>query len=129
MVYAVDAFLDAGKTRSLFGVDYGCNPGNVSKAQAIIARDLADMQTSLVTARELAQAKNLIVHQIVLSETSTSGIGQELIHLSQMDLPLDEPLRATRKYQDITAAQVKAAFSKWIRPRGFVQVTSGPEPH
>lgn len=129
LVYAVDAFLDAGKTRSLFGVDYGCNPGNVSKAQAIIARDLADMQTSLVTARELAQAKNLIVHQIVLSETSTSGIGQELIHLSQMDLPLDEPLRATRKYQDITAAQVKAAFSKWIRPRGFVQVTSGPEPH
>ena len=128
LVYAVDAFLDVGKTRSIFGVYYGCNPRNVSKAHAIIARDLADMQTSQVTPEELAQAKNLIVHQILLGNTSTSGIAQELIHLSQMDLPLDEPLRATRKYQEITAAQVKAAFSKWVRPRGFVQVTSGPEP-
>jgi zinc protease len=128
LVYAVEAFLNIGKTRSSFGVEYGCNPGNVSKARSIIEQDLADMQANPVTPEELAQAKNLLVHQVLLSNTSTSGIALGLLHLSQMDLPLDEPTRAANKYQEITASQVRSAFSRWIRPAGFVQVTSGPEP-
>lgn len=129
LVYAVEAFLNIGKTRSSLGVDYGCNPQNVSKARSIIERDLADMQTNLVTPDELSQAKNLLVHQVLLSTTSTPGIALGLLHLSQMDLPLDEPVLAANKYQKITATQVRSAFSRWIRPGGFVQVTSGPEPH
>ncbi|HEX9079165.1 MAG TPA: pitrilysin family protein [Desulfuromonadaceae bacterium] len=128
LVYAVDAFLDIGKTRSTFGVFYGCNPQNVSKARAIIERDLADMGTNPVTPEELSQAKNLLVHQVLLANTSTTGIALGLLDLSQMDLPLDEPVRAANKYQKITAAQVTSAFSRWIRPAGFVQVTTGPEP-
>jgi zinc protease len=128
LVYAVEAFLNIGKTRSSFGVEYGCNPRNVSNARSIIEWDLADMQLNLVTPEELAQAKNLLVHQVLLSNTSTSGIALGLLHLSQMDLPLDEPARAANKYQEITAPQVRSAFSRWIRPEGFVQVTSGPEP-
>lgn len=128
LVYAVDAFLDAGKTRAVFGVYYGCDPRNVSKAHTIITRDLTDMQTIAVTPEELARAKNLLVHQILLANTSTSGTAMELLHLSQMDLPLDEPFRAARKFEEITALQVKGAFLKWIRPKDFVQVTSGPEP-
>jgi len=129
LVYAVEAFLDIGRTRSGFGVEYGCDPRNVSKARSLIGRDLTDMRTNLVTPDELSQAKNLLVHQVLLSSTSTSGIALELLHLAQMDLPLDEPVRAADRYQRITAAQVKAAFSRWIRPEGFVQVTSGPQPH
>ena len=129
LVYAVDAFLDAGKTRSIFGVEYGCDPQNVSKARAIIERDLREMQSDPVSPDELSQAKNLLVHQVELANTSTSGIAAGLLHLSLLDLPLDEPARAVDRYRAITADQVKAAFSKWIRPAGFVQVTSGPEPH
>jgi len=77
----------------------------------------------------LSQARNLLVHQILLSNTSVSGIGLGLLHLAQMDLPLDEPARATARYSSITAEQVKTAFATWIRPSGFVQVSSGPEPH
>jgi len=128
LVYAVEAFLDIGKTRSSFGVEYGCNPENVSKARTIIGRDLADMRSNLVTPDELAQAKNLLVHQVVLSSTSTAGIALGLLHLAQLDLPLDEPARAAARYGSVTAAQVRSAFSKWIRPEGFVQVTSGPQP-
>jgi len=43
-----------------------------------------------------------------------------------MDLPLDESVRAARRYMALTAADVRAAFSKWIRPDGFVQVVHGP---
>lgn len=128
LVYAVEAFLDIGKTRSGFGVEYGCNPGNVAKARSIIEHDLADMQVNLVTPAELAQAKNLLVHQELLSNTSTSAIALGLLHLSLLDLPLDEPARAAARYQEITAPQVRSAFLRWIRPAGFVQVTSGPEP-
>jgi len=128
LVYTVEAFLNIGKTRSTFGVDYGCNPQNVSKARLIIERDLKDMQTNLVTPDELSQAKNLLVHQVLLSNTSTNSIALGLLSLSQKDLPLDEPTRAANIYQKITATQVKSAFLKWIRPTGFVQVTSGPEP-
>ncbi len=128
LVYSVEAFLNVGKTRAEFGVEYGSNPENVSKARSIIERDLTDMRTTLVSADELAQAKNLLVHQIVLSNASTNSIALGLLHLSQLDLPLDEPLRAADKYHKITAGQVKAAFSKWIRPAGLVQVTNGPEP-
>jgi hypothetical protein len=43
-----------------------------------------------------------------------------------MDLPLDEPLRAARQYFALSALEVKAAFQKWIRPDGFVEVGRGP---
>jgi len=128
LVYAVEAHLHAEKTRSTFGVYYGCDPQNVTKARSIIERDLSEMATNLVNPEELAQAKNLLVHQLLLSMTSTKSIALGLLGLSQMDLPLNEPVHAAINYQKITAAQVQAAFSKWIRPTGFVQVTNGPEP-
>ena len=87
------------------------------------------MQTAPVTPEELAQAKNLLVHQILLSNTSTNSIALGMLRLSQLDLPLDEPIRAANKFREITADQVKSAFSKWIRPAGLVQVSNGPEPH
>jgi len=43
-------------------------------------------------------------------------------------LPLDEPIRAAKRYYDLTADDVRAAFEKWIRPGIFVQVVRGPAP-
>jgi zinc protease len=43
-------------------------------------------------------------------------------------LPLDEPLRAAKQYYSMSADQVRAAFEKWIRPDGFVQIIRGPAP-
>ena len=128
LVYAVEASLHAGKIRSTFGVFYGCDPQNVSKARSIIERDLSEMSMNLVNPEELMQAKNLLVHQLLLSKTSSKSIALGLLGLSQMDLPLNEPFHAAINYQKITATQVRSAFSRWIRPTGFVQVTSGPKP-
>jgi len=44
------------------------------------------------------------------------------------DLPLDEPLRAAKRYLETTAEEVEIAFAGWIRPGDFVQVTLGPSP-
>lgn len=126
LVYMVEAFLQAGKNRSIFGVVYGCDPGNNMKASAMIERDLEEMRKDVVTPTELRQARTLLIRQLQLEGTSTSGIANELLALSLADLPLDEPQRASQRYRKITAAQIKQAFSSWIRPGGFAHVSQGP---
>jgi zinc protease len=128
LVYAVEAWLDAGKTRSTFSVFYACDPQNVAKARNIVERNLLDMQKKPVSHIELRQAKTLLIRQIPLSESSMDGIAERLLYYSLEDLPLDEPIRAAKHYREITASQVKRAFVKWIRPEDFVQVTLGPSP-
>jgi zinc protease len=128
LVYAVEAILDAGKTRSIFGVFYACDPQNVSKAREIVVQDLRDMQKKQVTATELLQAKTLLLRQIPLSEASVDEVAARLLYYSLEDLPLDEQLRAARRYRAVTASQVQAAFARWIRTADFVQVTTGPTP-
>ena len=45
-VYNVDVRFEATRSRATYAVTYACDPKNSSKAAALIARDLADMQTA-----------------------------------------------------------------------------------
>lgn len=128
LVYSVDTLLDLGKTRAVFAVFYACDPPNVSKARALVERNLSAMQTQPATPAELQRSKTLLLRQIPLSRASMDRIAELLLDLSLRDLPLDEPMRAAKRYLEITAAEVQAAFTKWIRPKDFAQVTLGPNP-
>jgi zinc protease len=129
LVYTVQAFLQARKTRSVFGVVYGCDPPNVSRARSLVISEVKEMRETPVTPDELDQARRLLIHQIPLSESSIKAIGESLLELASMDLPLDEPVRAAKRYLEITADQIRDAFARWVRPDGFVQITLGPSPH
>ncbi len=128
LVYTVQAFLQARKTRSVFGVIYGCDPEKVSKARVLVVRNLKQMQDEPVSPEELKRAKMLLIRQVPLSESSIEGIGGTLLDLAVEGLPLDEPVRSAGRYLKITSGEVQAAFGRWIRPDGFVQVTLGPAP-
>ena len=128
LVYYVGSSFTFGKTRSIYQVSYACDPPNVSKARAIIVRDLKDMQTQPVSPKELRQAKTMLLREIPLSESSVGRIAGGLIYRSSMGLPLDEPVLSARRYVKITAPEVRKAFAKWIRPGDLVQVTEGPAP-
>ena len=128
LVYSVGAALQSSKTRSVFYISYACDPRNVSKARALVERNLREMQIKPITSEELLQAKTLLVRGIPLSESSTGGIAGGLLDRSLKDLPLDEPIRAAKRYKEITAAEVQAAFSKWIRVDDLAQIVLGPEP-
>ncbi len=128
LVYYVLSSFSIGKTRSTYSVRYGCDPPNVSKARAIVERDLKQMQTKVVTPHELRQAKAMLMREIPLSESSLGSIAGGLLSRSLNDLPLDEPTLAAKKYLKLTAKQVKDAYAKWLRPGDFVQVTEGPNP-
>lgn len=127
-VYTVDVQVSADKTRTTYSVTYACDPKNVSKARELIQRDLLAMQRENVTDAELQQAKALLLRQIPLAASSESSVAQGLLGRASIGLPLDEPLKSAEKYYSMTSAEVKAAFSKWIRPDGFVQIVRGPTP-
>ena len=92
LVYTVDVSLNASKTRASYSVQYGCDPQNVSKARAIIVRDLDQMRTQNVSDAELLQAKALMLRQIPLSTSSEDAVAGELLGYAEIGLPLDEPV-------------------------------------
>jgi zinc protease len=128
LVYFVGSSFNVGRTRGYYSVNYACDPQNVSKARAVIERDLKTMQTAPVDDNELRQAKAMMLRQIPLSEASVDGIAGGLVSRSITGLPLDEPVVAAHHYVDLTAEQVRAAFAKWFRADDLVQVTEGPNP-
>jgi zinc protease len=127
-VYSVDNALRASETRATYSVNYGCDPDNVSKARLLVEQELVAMRTTNVTPAELQQAKALLLRQISLSESSEDAVGGGFVARALVGLPLDEPMRAARRYYALTADDVRTAFEKWIRPDGFVQVVRGPAP-
>jgi zinc protease len=128
-VYTVDVRLDASKTRAGYEVTYGCDPGNVSKARALIERDIDQMRTQDVSAAELHQAKALLLREIVLNESSEEAVARGILTRAELGLPLNEPQIAARKFYALTAREVRAAFERALRPHGWVQVVRGPAPH
>jgi zinc protease len=127
-VYTVDVSLQASETRASYSVTYGCDPQNVSKARALIQRDLDQMRTGEVPANELHQAKALLLRQIPLSESSEDAVAEGFLRRAEIGLPLDEPIRAAEAYSKLSAEEVKAAFARKIRTGDFVQVVRGPVP-
>jgi len=128
LVYTVDVSLDASKTRATYSVSYGCDPDKVSKARALIQRDLEQMRTEAVSADELHQAKALLLRQLPLSESSEDSVAGGLLRRAEIGLPLDESTRAAKRYFEITAEEVKAAFARELRTGDLVQVVRGPVP-
>ncbi len=126
LVYYVSSSFNIGKHRSSYVVNYACDPPNVSKAKAIVTRDLKQMQKEEVTSKELRQAKSLLLRKMTLSESSVDDIASGLLHRSLEGLPLNEPTIAAKHYIALTAGQVKAAYAKWLDTGNLVQVTLGP---
>jgi zinc protease len=126
LVYAVESFLIAKKERSMFGVSFACDPDNVSRARALVEKNLREMQTTPLAPEELKLAKTVLLKQIQLAEASIDSIAEGLLARSLDGLPLDEPLRAARHYLDATSEEVREALVRWIRPDDFVQVIVGP---
>lgn len=128
LVYFVSSQFQVGLTRGTYAVEYACDPPNVGKARAIVIANLKEMQQQDVTPRELRQAKVLLLREIPLSESSVDRIADGWLGRSVLDLPLDEPVLAGRKYLKLGAGDVRDAFFKWLRPDDLVEVTQGPPP-
>lgn len=128
LVYNVSSSFEVGRSRAIYHVDYACDPLNVEKAKAIIIRNLMDMQTEPVSMQTLNQAKSMMISKMMLSQSSLGSIARGYINRIRLDLPLDEPFIAVNRYIALTPEQVRDAYTKFIRPEGFVQIIEGPNP-
>ncbi len=129
LVYSVDSGFNFDKHRATYSVSYGCDPKNVSRARAMIIRDLKRIQDKPVSKDDLKRAKGLLLRMIPLSESSFDAIGGQLLALSQEGRPLDAVHIAGEHYFRLTAREVQAAFKKHVRPEDFVTAVKGPTPH
>jgi zinc protease len=120
--------LQAGRTRGAYLIEYACDPANVSKAADIVVREIKGMQTAPATPDELVRIKAMLIRQIPLGESSVDEIAHGLVGRADLGLPLDEPTIAARRYVELGANDVQAAFAKWMRPGDMARVTQGPAP-
>jgi zinc protease len=127
-VYTINDSLQAGETRAIYSIDYGCDPKNVSKARIMVEDELRDMQKNNVSATELQQAKALLLRQIPLAEASEDSVAGGFLGRARIGLPLDEPSVAAKRYFNMSADEVRQAFKRFVDPSNFVQVVRGPAP-
>jgi len=126
LVYYVSSYFDMSQTRAVYSVEYGCDPPNVNKARAIVVHNLKQMQNTVVAPEELARAKALLLRMIPLAESGFDTISRGFLKRIELDLPLDEPTRAAHRYKNLTAEQVRDAYTRWLRPEELAQITEGP---
>jgi zinc protease len=128
LVYSVGSNLQIGRTRGIYLIDFASDPQNVTKAAAMAVKDVRGLQEQPPGAEELLRTKALMLRRIPLSEASIDEIAHGIIGRDDLDLPLDEPTIAARRYIALTPQDVQNVFKKWIRPDDFVRVSQGPTP-
>ncbi len=128
LVYSVSASLQAGRTRGLYYVQYASDPANVGKAAGMVVQEIKSMQTKPVSDEELQRVKAMVLRQIPLGEDSTDDIARGILDRLDLDLPLDEPTLAAKRYIVLKPEDIRAAFAKWMRPDDLVRITQGPPP-
>lgn len=128
LVYSVNSDLESGRTRSAWLIDYACDPDKVRRAAEIAAQDVRNMQSTPVGESELERAKAVLLRQIPLAESSVNEIARAFAERRDLNLPIDEPTIAARRYIALTPADVQTAFKKWMRPDDLVRASEGPPP-
>jgi zinc protease len=126
--YSIQSSLHAGKTRSSFSVVYACDPQNITPAEQAVIADLQRVQTTPLSPNDLVRAKALLLGEVPIRQASYDGVSALFLQYAGQDLPLDQYQIDAQNYLSTNAAQVQAAFTKWIRPTGFVRIVTGPGP-
>lgn len=126
--YSIQSALRAGKVRSSFSINYACDPQNIVPAEQAAIADMERVQTTPLSDNDLLRAKALLLGEVPIQQASYDGVSSLFLRYAGADLPLDQYQTDAQNYLDASAAQVQAAFAKWIRPNDFVRIVTGPGP-
>jgi zinc protease len=124
--YSVDSSFSGGHNRSTFTVNYGAYPQNTLRAQQLIVHDLIALQKNPLPADRLIRAKALLLGELPVRSESFDGVAGALLTYSVTGRPLDTDRRYAHAEFAASAAAVRAAMAKWVRPEDFARVTVGP---
>ena len=125
-VYSVSSGFDWERTRAAYFISYGADPGKADAARTLALRELLDMQTVPVSEGELLKAKVQVLRRLALGRSSVSSIAGQYLRQVSLDLPLEPLPIASKRYLEITAADIQQAFATYLRPDALSAVTQGP---
>jgi len=126
--YGAGSGLQIDRSRSVFFVQYGSDPGKVGQVDDLIRKNLAAMQNAPVSQAELDNARQYEIRSIPVEVSSVNRIARALLNWSYKGEPLNQPMIAADHYLHLTAQEVQEAFRKYLKPSNLVQVVQGPAP-
>ena len=128
--YAYDArsALSIDRSRAVFYVSYASDPDKVPAADALVRENLERMRSQPVTESELANARQYEIRSIPVGVSSVNRIARALATWSYRGEPLDQPMVAAKHFLALSADEVRAAFTRYVKPDDLMQVVQGPVP-
>ena len=126
--YGVESGLKFDRSRSIFYVEYGSDPGKVAQVDALVLANVRAMQRAGVRDDELNNARQYQIRSIPLEVAGVNRIARSLLNWSYRGEPLNQPMIAAAHYLELTAQQVQDALQRYLQPQRWVQVVQGPAP-
>jgi zinc protease len=114
LVYDVGSSTGFGLTRSQFSLTFGASPSNVTQAKQLAVQVVKGMADRPMTAQELHLAKAQGLREIELGNQSAADIAESWLGYSEENLSLNRLFDIARAYERLGAADVQAAFRKYI---------------
>jgi zinc protease len=114
LVYSVGSQADFNRTRGTFSLRFGAYPEKVQEAKQIALQVIRDMRNNPMSDADLHMAKAQALRQIELTNQTASDIAGHWLGYSEEGLSLDRLYLVARAYENVTAAQIQAAFAKYI---------------
>jgi zinc protease len=114
LVYSVGSSAGFGRTRSQFSLSFGASPDKVREARQIALQMVRAMAEAPLSDQDLHLAKGQSLRQIELSNQTASDIAQSWIGYNEEGLSLNRLFEVARSYESLTAAEIQAAFRKYV---------------
>ncbi len=126
LAYYVYSALEAGKEPGPWLVTAGVDPTKVERCLAAVEEELQRLTTELVPAQELDDAKAYLIGSLPLRLETNEGQASAILDMVWYDLGLDYLLRYRDLIESVTAEQVHAAASRFLRSDAYVLAVAGP---
>jgi zinc protease len=116
LVYYVGSSAGFSRTRGSFRIDFGAYPNKVEEAKQLAIEQLRVMADRPLTPDELHLAKASALRKIELTNQSVGDLAGSWLFYSREGLSLDRLYLVARHFERLTAAEIRAAFKKYVDP-------------
>lgn len=123
--YSVYSYFSPGLHAGAFTVGLQTRPDQAAQAVEVSRDVLRRFVAEGPTDAELKAAKDFMVGGFALRIDSNRKLMDNLANIAWYDLPLDYLDTWTRQVEQVTAAQVRAAFARKLQPERMVTVVVG----
>lgn len=123
--YSVYSYFSPGMHAGAFTLGLQTRPDQASQAVQVSRDVLRRFVAEGPTDAELKAAKDFMVGGFALRIDSNRKLLDNLANIAWYDLPLDYLDTWTRQVEQVTAAQIRAAFARKLQPERMVTVVVG----